>query len=325
MVQSVEKSLQDILQEFHRIIGLPPIAGGSQPPSAEWSLQNIYEAVANWSPSGGDNFDPEAIASDLLPDADEIYSVGSAAKRWAYGYFANALLIGDGVGHGWVMDAASSLTFVTALEVTAFQWLEGVLTITEDADAVAVLDSVAGKLSLETEVSATEYAKHHVTIQDAAGAEVFGVDATGALTHDLLPAVPDLTVGAGGSRWGSGFFQDSVNIGAATPGDNIQLTALAITLLTGAGPDELFALSNTQLRFTSSPALQLTEYAIDHLSIQDAAGDPIATISASAFGVFGEDAAQAAHIVDPTDEAENSAAIAAILDALEAYGLLAAS
>lgn len=34
---------------------------------------------------------------------------------------------------------------------------------------------------------------------------------------------------------------------------------------------------------------------------------------------------QAAHIADPNDEASNSAAIASILDALEAFGIVAAS
>lgn len=49
MVQSVEKSLQDLEQRFRILVGLPPIAGGA-PASIEYTLERILSIVSNWTP-----------------------------------------------------------------------------------------------------------------------------------------------------------------------------------------------------------------------------------------------------------------------------------
>lgn len=66
MPRSVEASLFAALKEIQRVAGRP-IAGGSVPPSLEWSAQSIYEAVANWSP-GGDIPDPLELGAAVFAD-----------------------------------------------------------------------------------------------------------------------------------------------------------------------------------------------------------------------------------------------------------------
>lgn len=193
-MSSLEKGLQELEQELRRVASMPPIAGGA-PLSAEYALERIIGVVSNISPSGG-AADLSAIAEDVLPADDSSKDVGSAAKRWAEGHFAQAVYVGlQSSGHA-VYEAGIELNSAPATSENTERSPDPLIFKGSLWDG-AQSDDVFGRWSLAL-LGLGTWAVRLETGPDGVLAERITIDQDG---HIYLPSIPTADPVVGGALW----------------------------------------------------------------------------------------------------------------------------